>query len=132
MIRHLRDELPLELVSLTSQFAAPYDRVEYSEEDYTMSDEKGILCFLSTSYQHPTGSAEIFDHISRSPRVHMFVIIFTHRICVGPGVPFGFGVGPVVEYQISVGHWVCSIIPEKTFINLFCSDGFDNWLRLCC
>ena len=98
----------MDLVSLTSQFAAPYERVEYSDEDYTMSDEKGILCFLSTSYQPPTGYAEIFDHIPRFPRVHMFAIIFTHRICVGPGAPFGYGVGPAVEYQISLGHWVSS------------------------
>lgn len=105
-MRHLRDDLPLELVSLRSQFIAPYERPNYSEEDYTVCDDRGLLCFLSTSYQPPTGCAEIFDHIPRFPRVHMFAIVYTYRMCVGPGVPFGFGVGPLVEYQISLGHWV--------------------------
>ena len=106
LVRHLRDDLPLELVTFKNQFAAPYDRKPYSQEDYTICDENGLLCFLSTSYQHPVGYAEIFDHVDRMPRVHMFIIIFTHRIYVGPGAPFGFGVGPLVEYQVDFGHWV--------------------------
>ena len=105
-MRHLRDDLPLELVSIRPQFIAPYNQIIYSEEDHTICDDKGLLCFLSASYQNPTGHAEIFDHVPRSPRVHMFAIVYTYRLCIGPGVPFGFGVGPLVEYQISAGHWV--------------------------
>lgn len=56
LVRHLRDELPLELVTFKNQFAAPYVRKPYSPEDFTICDENGLLCFLSTSYQHPVGS----------------------------------------------------------------------------
>ena len=109
----------MELVTFKNQFAAPYKREPYSREDYTICDENGLLCFLSTSYQNPVGHSEVFDHVARMPRVHMFIIVYTHRIYVGPGAPFGFGIAPLVEYQVGFGHWVSPFCAENFIFYLF-------------
>lgn len=111
MISNLRDELPLELVTFSMQYAMHCTPTRIMNDDISVWDGLGLLCIMNTSFQHPSDPAEsIFDHTDGMARVNLFCLVYSYRICTGPGVPVTREMGQPVSYRTEAGHWVRTVI----------------------